>query len=162
MAWPLTAHTTGRGSPYQAMHMRLMPSTMAFWPAASSVGTSLRSAPAEKNPGRPVSTIAPGASAASASAALIRSPSSPGSIALAGGRSSATTATSPRRSIEAWTMAAIVAYNDAGVTEARCAHRASSASVITTAMPPTTFGFGTRRTRASAPNRAKPGTSGCR
>src|SRR4051812_45111107 len=54
---------------------------------------ALRSAPAEKKPGRPASTSAAGGSAATCSRAATSSSSSPTSIALAGGRSARRTAT---------------------------------------------------------------------
>src|SRR3954451_12727336 len=54
---------------------------------------ALRSAPAEKKPGRPASTSAAGGSAATWSRAATSSSSSPTSIALAGGRSARRTAT---------------------------------------------------------------------
>ena len=53
MAWPLTAATTGRSRPYQPANSRLMPVTTSRCSSGLSVGTTLRSIPAEKNcPGR--------------------------------------------------------------------------------------------------------------
>ncbi len=94
IACPFTAQTTGRGNEYQLAAIRLIPSIIAFSPSASSVGTILRSTPAEKNFSRPVSTTAPGPAAASSSAEARTSSISSASRAFAGGRSTRTRATS--------------------------------------------------------------------